>query len=107
MYRQFKIHESGLHMQQIYWRKNNEMPISTYKLTTVTYGTTSASFQVIRTLKQLTEDEKPNFPIASAVLKKELYVDDLLSGSNTTENAINLKRNLTTLLAKGGFDITK
>lgn len=107
MYRQINVHPSDQHLQLIYWREKTDCPISEFKLTTVTYGTTSAPFQAIRTLKQLAQDERKHFPTASVVLENNFYVDDLLTGTHKPEDTANLKSNLTELLQKGGFDITK
>jgi hypothetical protein len=51
-------------------------------LRTVTYGTSVAA---IRTMIKLAEDEAQRFPIASQILKKDFYIDDLMSGSNSAK----------------------
>ena len=59
-----------------------------YKLTTVTYGTSSAPYLATRCLKKLADDNKCQYPRAAQVLSNDFYVDDLLSGTSTTEDAI-------------------
>ncbi|UYV68474.1 hypothetical protein LAZ67_5004421 [Cordylochernes scorpioides] len=54
-------------------------PVKDYRLSTVTYGTTSAPFLAIRTMQQLARDESHEFPEASRVALKDFYVDDLLT----------------------------
>ncbi|GFV42122.1 uncharacterized protein TNCV_3544491 [Trichonephila clavipes] len=66
--------------------------IRTYKLKTVTYGLASASFLATRCIKQFALDNKDN-PNLSRVLQEDIYMDDLLSGSDTPNNAISISDN--------------
>ncbi|GFT59605.1 DUF1758 domain-containing protein [Trichonephila clavipes] len=50
MFRQIKVHEEDVDWQRILWRDSPTEPIREYRLTTVTYGTSSASFLSTRTL---------------------------------------------------------
>ena len=54
-----------------------------FTLKTVTYGTASAPFLATRVLNQLAEDEGHNYPVASQVLKRDFYVNDLATGANS------------------------
>jgi hypothetical protein len=38
-------------------------------------------------MHKLAEDETKNYPSAAALLKKDFYVDDLMSGSDSAESA--------------------
>lgn len=51
-------------------------------LSTLTFGTASAPFAVIRVIRQLAEDKRESYPKAEEVLKIEIYVDDILSGGH-------------------------
>jgi hypothetical protein len=44
MYRQVVVHPEDRDLQRILWRYSSEEPIQEYRLTTVTYGTSSAPF---------------------------------------------------------------
>ncbi|XP_062556901.1 uncharacterized protein LOC134221731 [Armigeres subalbatus] len=88
MYRQILTDERSSSLQHIVWRSSPEEPLQTYELKTVTYGTASAPFLATRVLQQLAEDGQINFPRAAHVLRKDFYVDDLFSGANTIEEAI-------------------
>ncbi|GFY41243.1 uncharacterized protein LOC105664202 [Trichonephila inaurata madagascariensis] len=88
MFRQIKVHEKYLDWQRILWRE----PIKEYRLTNVTYGTSSAPFLSTRTLRQLAIDEQENYPAPSRDILSHFYVDDLLSGSATKKGAIQLVR---------------
>ncbi|XP_055634308.1 uncharacterized protein LOC129774572 [Toxorhynchites rutilus septentrionalis] len=77
------------------------------ELTTITYGTASAPFQATRCLIQLAKEEESNFPIASNIIRKDCYVDDVISGADTFEEANEAINQLRRMLAKGGFPIRK
>jgi hypothetical protein len=84
MYRQVIVHPEDRDLQRILWRYYLEEPIQEYRLTTVTYGTSSAPFLATRCLKKLADDNKNQYLRATQVLSNDFYVDDLLSGTSTT-----------------------
>ncbi|KAF9417928.1 hypothetical protein HW555_005073 [Spodoptera exigua] len=61
----------------------------------------------MRTVRQLSEDEKHLFPRASIVASQELYMDDLANSTPTVEEAKTLSAELVALFKAGGFDLTK
>ncbi|XP_055591187.1 uncharacterized protein LOC129743233 [Uranotaenia lowii] len=79
MYRQILVDERDTPLQRILWRNSPDEPIDTFELKTVTYGTASAPFLATRTLQQLADDEKLHFPEGAKVLRKDVYVDDLVT----------------------------
>ncbi|GFY07502.1 integrase catalytic domain-containing protein [Trichonephila clavipes] len=90
MFRMINIHPKQTCLQRILWKKGIGEPIKTYELTTVTYGTVSAPYLAMRTLKQLAMDEANNFHLAAPVVLSDCYMDDILSGSESTEDLIEL-----------------
>ncbi|GFW09084.1 integrase catalytic domain-containing protein [Trichonephila clavipes] len=107
MFRQIKVHEEDLDWQRILWRDSPTEPIREYRLTTVTYGKSSAPFLSTRTLRQLAIDEQENYPAASRATLSHFYVDDLLSGSATKKGAIQLVSELQEMMKRGGFSLRK
>lgn len=67
------------------------------------FGQSPASHLAIRTIFQLAEDENDRYPIASEMVKKRLYVDNLVSGANSIEKTIIARDQSIALLAKGSF----
>lgn len=107
MFRQIVVTPEDRDMQRIVWREKPTDPISEYQLNTVTYGTASATYLAVRTMIQLARDEGHLFPIAREVLLKDFYMDDLLSGGDSVENALQIQTQITDLLATGGMNIRK
>lgn len=107
MYRQISIQSQDRNLQRILWRHSPDEPIREYQLTTVTYGTSSAPFLATRCLKKLADDSQTNHPRAAQVLGNDFYVDDLLSGASTVQEAIELQQDLSYLLQGAGFKLRK
>ncbi|GFX76450.1 integrase catalytic domain-containing protein [Trichonephila clavipes] len=98
MYRQILVADEDQKYQQILWRNNYNENIRTYKLKTVTYGLASASFLATRCIKQIALDDKDN-PNLSRVLQEDIYMDDLLSGADTPNNAISICKDIAHVLS--------
>lgn len=82
MYRRIEMHSDDAEFQRIVWRPEPDGEIKSYKLCTVTFGTSSAPYTAIRTIHQLAIDECHRFPLAADVLKRQMYVDDVFSGGH-------------------------
>ena len=104
MYRQILVHKSDQDYQRILWRNSTSEPIQEFRLNTVTYGLACAPFLAIRCIRQLASDAPDKLGQASRVLLNDLYVDDILTGAKSENDAIDLIRQLQDLLRSGGFE---
>ncbi|GFV40309.1 integrase catalytic domain-containing protein [Trichonephila clavipes] len=66
----------------------------------------SASFLATRCIKQIALDDKDN-PNLSRVLQEDIYMDDLLSGADTPNNAISICKDIAHVLSTRGFHLRK
>ncbi|XP_075159324.1 uncharacterized protein LOC142232403 [Haematobia irritans] len=107
MYRQIKIHPDDRAYQRILFQKDPKGPIQDYQLKTVTFGINCAPFLAIRTLLQLAHDTERQFPQVSNILKREIYVDDILWGGFSIEETIELRKMLVKVLNSAGFPLKK
>lgn len=107
MFRQILVREEDRDYQRILWRFDEDLPVQEYVLNTVTYGTAAATYLSVRVLHQLAEDEGAAFQMAQRILTHDFYVDDLLSGADTLEEAIEAREQLSELLNRGGFNLRK
>lgn len=103
MYRQVWLHEDDRRYQRILWRRKDV--IETYQIDTVAFGVSSSPFLAIRTVQKLADDEGVAYPRAAEILKRHLYVDDLLTGAETIEEAHAIRKEIIALLSKDGFTI--
>ena len=72
MYRQFWIDEQHQEYQRVLWRFKRSDPISEYKLTTVTFGVSSAPYLAIRLLHHIANQEIAliKYPLAVKACKE-------------------------------------
>ena len=76
-------------------------------MTRVTFGVSASPYLAVRTLQQTAADHRGDHPIASHHILHSFYVDDLLAGANTEEEAMELYSSLRSVLQKGGFNLCK
>ncbi|XP_055614854.1 uncharacterized protein LOC129761166 [Toxorhynchites rutilus septentrionalis] len=107
MYRQVRVHNDDTGLQRIFFRFSPDEPIRVYELTTVTYGLTPSSFLAIRALHQLAADEGAKYPEAAKAIIRDFYVDDYIGGASSVDEAIQLQKDLDTLMKNGGFTLRK
>ena len=107
MYRQFLIHPDDSHLQRIVWRNSPDEPIKHYELVTVTYGTASVPFLATRALNQLAMDNMNLYKDAAQSLLEDVYVDDIMTGTNSIESIMALKSNIITILDEAGMKLAK
>lgn len=104
-FRQIEVDESQRPLQQILWRSDPSLPLKTYTLNTVTYGTASAPFISTRCLSQLAKEATHTRTQQS--IQHDFYVDDYLSGSDSIESTIALCRDVISTLKTAQLNLRK
>ncbi|KAF0706234.1 Integrase catalytic domain-containing protein, partial [Aphis craccivora] len=107
MYRQIWLNEEHTNYQKIFWRENPNLPLSTYRLKTITYGTTPASYLATGCLNKLADEEFNNYPVACEAIISDFCVDDYLGGASSKETALQLRNDLIKVTRKAGFELRK
>lgn len=88
MYRQFLMRPEDCKYQKVlFFADESYEKVNEYELQTVTFGFAPAMFLAIRCIIQLAKINGDEFPIASKCLLRDLYVDNLLTGAETMEEA--------------------
>ncbi|XP_060804637.1 uncharacterized protein LOC106135320 [Amyelois transitella] len=106
MYRQVNVAAKHTDFQRIVWR-SEEGIIRDYRLLTVTFGTSCATYLAVKAMQQVAVDEGPNFPHAASRVLSDFYMDDLLTGAENEEEAVKIYKEMNELLNKGGFQLQK
>ena len=107
MYRQILIHPNDRKYQRILWRTNSNEPIGHYELNTVTYGTGPASYLATKCLQIISRELEISNPTAAKAINSNFYMDDLMTGANTVEEALHLQKTVHTALLGAGFPLRK
>ncbi|CAK1588736.1 unnamed protein product [Parnassius mnemosyne] len=105
MYRQIVVHPDDRPLQQIVWRNDPSEPMKAYQLNTVTYGTASAPYLATRCLKQIGMDCKDDK--ISEIIIHYFYVDDLLTGGDSIQDALDIHNKVSSELATAGMNLRK
>jgi len=104
MYRCVRVSYPDDFLQCIVWRESSTEELSVSKLNTVTHGTKPAAFLAMH---QLSYDEEESFPIAAQIVRRDFYVDDLISGGDSAEEVREIRRQVKELLSRGHFPVRK
>ncbi|XP_075162888.1 uncharacterized protein LOC142235521 [Haematobia irritans] len=107
MYRQVLVHPDDRHLQLILWRDHSTSPIKTYTLNTVTYGTASAPYLAIRSLHYAAEQFPNSHECGKAVVTKDFYVDDMITGADDLHTLQLIKKEVTEILTHSNFSLSK
>lgn len=109
MFRMTWVHPEDRKFQLILWRESTSEPIKVYELNTNTYGLRSSPFISIRTMLQLADDWEGTHPnsMASDVIRKHIFVDDILTGADTMSEAQSLKSEIIQLMDSAGYELRK
>jgi len=107
MYHQVLVHSNDRNCQRILWRFSLQEPVKEYQLNTVTYGQACTPYLAIRCLRQLATEGSGRYPFAARALLNDTYVDDIITGADTIDDARNLRKQLVALLSDGKFKAHK
>ena len=105
MYRQVALDESDRDFHRILWREATE-EIRELRMTRVTYAVASSFYHSARALQESGKTNEPN-PNTVNVILNDFWVDDLLSGADTMEEACVLQDYLIKTLNKNCLPLRK
>lgn len=94
-------------LQRIVWRKHPSEVLRNYRLNTVTYGTTPASFMTTKRLDELARENEVLFPNASKTIRRDFYMDDIMTGSDSEEECLKLQQDVTNILNSAKLPLRK
>lgn len=107
MYLQIKVHSQYHKYLRMLYRFDPNDKLQTLEFDRVCFGVSSSPFLALRTVKQLCDDESSNFPLASNVAQRDLYMDDIVSSEISVSAATETALELIGLFKAGGFDLMK
>ncbi|XP_055951616.1 uncharacterized protein LOC129987689 [Argiope bruennichi] len=107
MFRQILVVPHQRDYLRILWFDKNSHQEVTFRLNTVTYGTSCAPHLAIHTIKQLALDEASDFPLASEMVLRDLYMDDGIAGAPDIQTAQILQQQLIKMFERAGMSLHK
>ena len=107
MYWAILLDETDKDLHRFVWRSCSTDPLRDYRMTRVTFGVAESSYAANMAVKQNAVDLAHEFPKAANSVNNLFYVDDGLTGADSTEEAIELQKELQTMFDRGGFTLRK
>ena len=106
MYRQVALDESDRNFHRILWRDYVTDEIRDLRMTRVTYSVASSSYHSTRALQESGKNHGPNLNTVNVILN-DFWVDDLLSGADTLDEACVFQDDLIETLNKDCLPLRK
>lgn len=94
MYRMVRVASEDTDFQRLVWRFDTSEPIQHYKLLRLTFGTACAPYLAVKCLQRLAELEETKYPLAAKITKTDYYMDDLMTGSETVSEAVQVHKEM-------------
>ena len=107
MYREVLLSEQDKQYHRFLWRSQPDHPLATYHMNRVTFGVKSSPYLAVRALQQAATDFSSPDSIQFYHVTSSFYVDDLLAGADSVDEAVALYQSLRVLLLKAGFNLKK
>ena len=104
---QIRVREAERDALRFHWRSSEENEVETYRFTRVLFGLSPSPFLLNAVLEAHLDSWEKTRPDIVAELRKSLYVDDFLSGGQTTEQAERTKQAATEVLQDATFQLHK
>ncbi|XP_036320476.1 uncharacterized protein LOC118734987 [Rhagoletis pomonella] len=113
IFRQVLVAPEHRDYQRIIWRESPADDIRVYRLKTITYGMACSPYNAVRTLRQCAYDNYGSVPdrrrvvLARDAILTSFYVDDFLTSCESASDAVELAKNVDTILSAGKFTLRK
>ena len=89
------------------WRESSEEEPSVYQFERTVFGEVSAPSRANYTMRRNADENGADLPLGVRAVYKHFYMDDVLPSTNSREEAIEMREQMTELLRRGGFRLHK
>ena len=104
---QVRIREADRDAMRFHWRRDEHSPLETLRFTRALFGLTSSPFLLGGVIEAHLSNWEEKEPEVVERIRKELYVDDLISGSITMHKAREVKDKATVIFQDACFTLHK
>ena len=107
MYREVLLHPNDQPLHRFIWRPTTTSEWKEFQMTRVTFGVAASPYLAVKTLQQTGLDHGEQHPKAQWHINHSFYVDDLLGGAHSEEEATSLYQQLSHILQQANFHLRK
>ena len=104
---QVRVKETDRDAMRFHWRRDEQSPLETLRFTRALFGLAPSPFLLGGVVEMHLNHWEEKEPELVAKIRKELYVDDLISGSNTVSKTRELKDKTTKIFQDACFKLHK
>lgn len=106
MYLQIAVDDESALWQGIVWQLPGEK-VESYVSKRLVFGLKISPYLALRTLQMLADEDGGNFSKGADIIKHQMYIDDVLASYPTVSDAQDALTQITQLLGKGKFPLSK
>lgn len=107
MFRQILVNDKYRKYQRIIWRPDPLEILKIFEINRLVFGNASSPYIAVRCLFQLAFENEEKYPEACERIKNDMYMDDLLTGSDSSNELLSMQRDISSILASAGFTLRK
>ena len=107
MYHMLRLPESDKPAMRFLWRESPEEEPSVYQFERTVFGEVSAPSRANYTMRRNADDNGEDLPLGVKAVYKHFHMDDGLPSTDSQEEAIEMRKQMTELLRRGGFRLHK
>ena len=107
MFHRIHLREDHVKYQRFLWRRDPKVPPRDFVITKVAFGVKDSPYKCIRAVEMLLDKYGEQYPLADKVLRRNLYVDDIITGASDEAEAVELYKQCDEILKKGSFPLRK
>lgn len=106
MFRCIRLNPNDRKYVHLFWRFDPTQPVSEYELVTLPFGLVCSPYEAQRVVKEHFKREGHKFPRA-AECEKDIYMDNIVTGAYSVEDALELYTQLNEFFSSAGFLLRK
>ena len=107
MFSRIRLQKQDARYHRFLWKEKDSYVIDTYQMDRLAFGDTSSPCEAIYVTRRTAKDHGKGQEEAVRAINENLYVDDYLDSTETTEQAITKGRQVKEILANGDLHLRK
>ena len=107
MYLNIGINTENRDSLRFFWRTKGSKKIIHYRNTVLPFGISSSPFLAIATVREHLKRKPPENGLVAEVLINDMYMDDLLTGADSKEEAVDLYEGCKESMNSAGMELVK
>ena len=107
MYQMLRLPESDKPAMRFLWSESPDKEPSVYRFERTVFGEVSVPSRANYTMRRNADENWKDLPLGVKAVYKHFYMDDGLPSTDSLEEAIEMRKQMTEILRRGGFHLHK